>query len=120
MPEFDMDQAAAARLEERGSESHSVVFHGVTFTCPPEMPIEAAEALTEADHRAFMRVMLNGQADKFFELQPSVDDMKALVEWVSEVYLPGSTPGESKPPSTTSRTGSTKSRRPSKNATESN
>jgi hypothetical protein len=112
--DLDLDKARAARAEVKG-EGHTIVFGGVHFSIPAEVSLDAAEAMASGDYRTAMAELLNGQVDKFFELKPTVDDMDALVNGVdidgehfpglAEMYVPGSTVGESlaSPSSSTNR-----------------
>ena len=110
--ELDLDKARAARLETKG-EGHSFIFGGVEFTLPPEIPYGAAEAMESGNFRAALGMVLNGTAEKFFELGPSTDDVEALVTGMADMYAPGSSVGESSASSPSSTKGSTKPRRPS-------
>jgi hypothetical protein len=113
MTEYDMDAARAARIEAEGRTGHTLRFGGEVFDLPPEMPIDAAEALGRRDHRGFMAALVDGSADRFFAQKPSIDDIKDLVDWATGIYIPGSEPGESPASSDTSSTTSLPSRPPS-------
>lgn len=117
MGHLDLDAARAARAESRG-EDRTFTFGGEEFTLPPEMPFEAAEALLGQDLRKTMTALVNGQADAFFALSPSVDDLAALVEWIAAEYT-GRTPGESPASRSSSPKGSRSSRPRSKPSTAS-
>lgn len=110
--ELDLDKARAARLATKG-EGHTFTFGGAQFTLPPEMPYVAAEMIEQGNFRAALSNMLNGTAEKFFELDPSTDDMEALITGMTEMYVPGTSLGESSASSPSSTKGSTKPRQPS-------
>jgi hypothetical protein len=117
--DINLDQARAARMEAKG-EGHTFTFSEVQFTLPVELPYVAVEQIEAGNFRAAMTSLLNGTAEKFFGLNPSTDDMEALVTGMVEMYVPGSNLGELKASSSTSAQGGKKSRQPSPESTESN
>lgn len=100
---IDLDALRAARLEAAG-ESPTVVFGGVTFALPPELPFEVAEyaaILTDEDVtdaasvsaiKGCFRELLDEQYDAFMALRPSKEDVDALFGAVMDLY--GTSPGE--------------------------
>lgn len=116
--ELDLDKARAARLETKG-EGHTFTFEGVVFALPAEMPYAAAEAMALGNFRAALTEMLNGTSEKFFELDPTTDDIEALTSGMVEMYAPGASLGESSASSPSSKRGSTKPRQPSSATTAS-
>jgi hypothetical protein len=95
MPELNLDAARKARQEARGPQDPKVLIFGERqFPLPDELPYEVGELWTEQRVTQGLRVLLDGQYDAFSDLHPSVDDVKALVENLAEMYGFGS-PGES-------------------------
>lgn len=102
---LDLDKARAARDAARG-EPNTLTFGGKTFDLPPELPLEAAEVIERGNVRAGMTALLNGQAEAFFALEPTMDDIHVLlrgtklpdgthVQGIIELYVPGTDRGES-------------------------
>lgn len=116
--ELDLDKARAARLEAKG-EGHTVIFGGVEFPLPPELPYTAAEAIEAGNFRLALSTVLNGTSEKFFELKPTTDDLEALVRGMVDMYAPGSTVGESQASPSSSKRPSKSSRQPSSATTAS-
>lgn len=127
--ELNLDKARAARAQD----AHQLVFGGATFDLPPEMSVLAGEMFAEGDVRGAISELLNGQAEKFFELGPTVNDLDALVSGVevtnddgtttklpglTDLYVPGTPVGESSASSASSKA-LTKSRQPSSANTDS-
>lgn len=108
--ELDLDQVRAARLEAKGDGGHTFTFGGVEFTLPPEMSYAAAEAMERGNFRFALARMLPGTSEKFFELDPSNDDVLELAQWMAGVYTPGTSLGESSASSPSSTKASTKPR----------
>ncbi len=117
--ELDLDKARAAR----GGGVHPFTFGGVAFDLPAEMSFRAGELFAAGDVKGALSEMLNGQAEKFFGLNPTVNDLDVLVNGVdidgehmpglTELYVPGTAPGESSASSPSSPKGSKKPRQPS-------
>lgn len=118
--ELDLDRARAARAQD----VHIVTFGGTSFELPAEMTVRASELFMAGDVRAAMGELLNGQAEKFFELNPTVNDLDVLVNGadledgthiagLTDVYVPGASSGEPSASSPSSKKGSTKPRQPS-------
>jgi hypothetical protein len=108
---FSLDDARRARAEKQGDPKH-FEFGGRTFDLPAELPFEFSEALSLADWRKAISVLLDGQAEAFFAVQPPVtnDDLQEFAQGIADVYVGGS-PGES--PASRSRSKPTsKSSRP--------
>ncbi len=120
--ELDLDKARAAR----GEGVHPFTFGGVAFDLPAEMSFRAGELFAAEDLRGALTELLNGQAEKFFALNPTVNDLNTLVNGqdidgehmpgLMQFYVPGTPPGESSASSPSSPKGSKKPRLPS-NAT---
>jgi hypothetical protein len=89
---IDLDAARAARAEAAG-EPVALTFGGKTIALPPELPADFALLLADGDFRGAVKALLNEDAQWFFDLRPSMDDLKALAEGAGEVY--GLTEGES-------------------------
>lgn len=122
--ELDLDKARAARAHD----GHVIVFGGTTFELPPEMSVECGELFAAGDIRGGMTDLLGAQADKFYELRPTVNDLDVLVNGtdlpdgdhipgLTDLYVPGVTLGESSASSLTSVPGSTRLRPPSRPST---
>lgn len=85
----DLDALRAQRLETAGERS--VVFGGRTFRLLPEVPFEYAEVFRQGRRVDATRLLFIDQdeADAFFALRPSADDVAGLVSLYSV------TPGKS-------------------------
>lgn len=108
---FSMDDARRARAEKQGEPKH-FEFGGQAFELPVEMPFAFSEALAEGQWRKAVTVLLDGQADTFFGVEPPItnEDLQVFAEGIAEIYT-GAAPGESS--ASRSRSGSTtKSSRP--------
>ena len=79
MATIDLDARRAARAEQAG-EAPSVVFGGVTFQMPPEMPIEFLELLAGGKVAAALRTLFGPKTDEFLAGSPSMADVTALAE----------------------------------------
>jgi len=106
---IDLDAARAARQEASG-EGPVIVWGGQDYTLPAEIPFETAEELSrlEAAHaaendveatdaiiKAISSLLGAEQYERFAAGRPSVDDMAALVDGLSEAYgfeQPGESP----------------------------
>jgi hypothetical protein len=110
--ELDLDKARAARMEAKG-EGHTFVFGEVQFALPAELPYAAVEAIEAGNFRSAMGFILNGTTEKFFALNPSTQDIEALVTGMIDMYVPGSSLGESSASSPSLPTGGKKSRQAS-------
>lgn len=119
MPIYDVDEARAARMAARGEQEDSFRYGGASFSIPPEMPLDAAEALADGNARTFMAVILDGQVDKFWEMRPSLYDVRDLITWLSDTVYAIGEPGESSASSATSGKTGGRSRRPSNANTKS-
>lgn len=82
-----MNAAKAARREAL-EEPRQIEFGDPPqqFNLPEELPFEVAEAMAAADIRGTIAHLLNGQADAFWALQPTVPDLESLIQWISEEY----------------------------------
>ena len=89
---IDLDAARAARAEA-GAEPVSLTFGDRSIELPVEMPADFALQLSVGDFRGAVDALLGEEAEWFFDLRPSLDDLKALADGASEVY--GLTEGES-------------------------
>lgn len=98
---IDLDAARRARDEVNGSDGPSVLFGGQEFRLPNEMPFDFAALLNDGKIADAIRFLLADQAEAFFALKPSVPDMMALAESLSDVY--GMSPGEPQASSASSR-----------------
>lgn len=97
---IDLDQARAARAEAQGT-GPELVFGGHTFKLPPELPIDTLDALAQLDaasqskDSAAITTAFRGiatslvgekNAAKFLAMQPSIQDMSALVDGIAKEY----------------------------------
>jgi hypothetical protein len=108
MGELDLDAARAARAEARG-EPPTVTLGGETFTLPVEIPMRYIWALVEGDDMDALKVLFNGQLDRFLATEPSGQDIVALVAGVPKLYGMASQ-GESPASAGSSSNGSSRSR----------
>jgi hypothetical protein len=92
---FSMDDARRARAEKQGEPKH-FEFGGEIFDLPAELPFTFSEALVGGEWRKGIAILLNGQADAFFDVDPPItnEDLQAFAEGISDVYT-GEKPGES-------------------------
>lgn len=129
---IDLDAARAARREAKGKTPDPVTFMGETFVLPVELPIAAVRwfsklgeaskakdgiAITEALEAAVEAIFSATDFERFMALQPSLEDLSAIIEGVPGEY--GMTAGEPQASDTSSKSTGTRSRRASKPATES-
>lgn len=108
---FSLDDARRARAEKKQDPKH-FEFGGQTFDLPVELPFVFSEALARADWRTAIKVLLDGQAEAFFDVQPPLtnDDLTEFAQGIADVYTGGS-PGES-PASRSRSSGTGRSSRP--------
>lgn len=90
--EIDLDAARAARAELAGP-APTVKFGGKILTLPVEMPLDFALLAAAEKFRDAIGALLGDQADVFFGMAPSIQDVFALIEMASSVY--GLSVGES-------------------------
>ena len=92
---FSLDDARRARAEKQGEPKH-FEFGGQTFDLPVELPFTFSEKLLAGEWREAITILLDGQTDAFFAVEPpvSTDDLQAFAEGIAEVYV-GASPGES-------------------------
>lgn len=109
MARINLDPLARARMEKAGKKRHEMEFAGVVFQLPPELPLSFAIALSQGDLDKAVREVLDGRADEFLALGPSVDDFRELAENVTEVYA-GRSVGESSASASSSKKTPTRSR----------
>lgn len=89
---IDLDARRKARAEVQ-REPVTLVMGGVKFTLPPEMPADfALYAQEDGRLRDAISALIGEQAEEFFALRPSMDDITDLVNAAAEVY--GVAPGE--------------------------
>lgn len=79
MPTVDLDARRAARAEQAG-EVPTVLFGGVTFRLPAEMPIEFLELLAKGQVRPALQTLFGDQTDEFMSGTPSMADVTAIAE----------------------------------------
>jgi len=79
---IDLDAARAARQAARDlkKEDRTLVFGGVSFELPAELPLSAAEAMQVGEFRIAMAELLDDQAEAFFAQHPTLVDLEALVQ----------------------------------------
>jgi hypothetical protein len=109
---FSLKDARRARAEKQGEPKHFEHTDGKVYDLPVELPFTFSEALLEAKWREAVAILLNGQAESFFAVEPALtnEDLQAFAEGISEVYV-GGTPGES-PASRSRSTNTGQSSRP--------
>lgn len=90
---IDLCAARAARAEAMREPVIMKWDEGVSFTLPVELPADFALLAQEGNMRGALIVLLGEQADEFFALRPSMDDINELSEAAGQVY--GIAPGES-------------------------
>lgn len=117
MATIDLDAAARARQETRG-DPPTFEFHGRTFTLPAELDLETGELIDSGKFRDGYSQLLDGQAEDFFALRPTFDDLVELGKQIALVYA-GLLQGESQASGSSSTNGSKSSRRPSRRTTAS-
>lgn len=119
MANLDLNAARAARAEAT-AEPRSFEFGepAQRFNLPQELPFEVAEAMTAGDVRSVMDLLLNGQAEGFWALKPTVPDLVRLTEWISEEYT-GEELGEPSASSSPSEGDGESTRQPSEASTTS-
>jgi hypothetical protein len=117
MGALDLDAARAARAEARG-EPPTVTLGGETFTLPAELPMRYVWTLVEGDDMDALKVLFDGQLDRFLATEPTREDILALVAGVPALYGLAS-PGESPASAGSSNSGSSRSRPTSPAATRS-
>lgn len=106
--DLDLDAARAARAEAKG-EAPTVTLHGEKFTLPAELPMRYVWTLVDGDDMAALKVLFNGQLERFIALDPTREDVLALVAGVPKLYGLGSE-GESPASAGSSANGSSRSR----------
>ena len=90
--EINLDEARAARAEANETPV-TLRIAGRTFTLPAEMPADFALMAQQGQMREAVVALFEGEdAEAFFALRPSVNDITALAEIAGKVY--GITPGE--------------------------
>lgn len=82
---IDLDAKRIARQEAAG-ELVTVRLGGQDFTMPAELPVDFSELAQQGRIRDAITLLFNGQADDFFAKNPTVDDIKAMVEGAAELY----------------------------------
>lgn len=114
---LDLDAARAARAEVRG-DPPSITLGGQTFTLPAELPMRYIWTLIDGDEMGALKLLFNGQLDKFLAAEPSKEDILALMAGVPKLYGVG-TSGESPASAGSSSNGSNRSRPTSPASTKS-
>jgi hypothetical protein len=89
---IDLGAAKAARAEAQNEPVVLKWDDKTSFTLPVEMPADFALLASEGDLRGAVTALIGDQAQKFFELRPSMEDLTALAELAGSVY--GLTAGE--------------------------
>jgi hypothetical protein len=85
---IDLDAARAARAEAN-AEAPVVRFGGVDYTLPVELPWAMVEAAASGDAGGLVtavKLLLGDQWETFESAQPSIGDLRILVEGVAELY----------------------------------
>jgi hypothetical protein len=92
---IDLDAARAARAEAT-KETPVIKFGGKEWTLPSELPWALAEAAAGANAESAIvavKSLLGSQWEEFLKQNPSVEDMRILLENVAAIY--GADPGKS-------------------------
>lgn len=91
----DLDAARAARIEAAGEEV-TIKFSGKEWKLPAELPWALAEAAAKNSTEtaiAAVRSLFGSQWDDFAACNPTVEDVRILLESVASLY--GGDPGKS-------------------------
>ena len=83
--DLDLDAARAARAEVRG-EAPTITIGGETFTLPPELPMRYVWTLVDGEDMDSLKVLFDGQLDRFLATDPTREDILALVAGIPELY----------------------------------
>lgn len=96
MPTIDLDAARAARAEKStDTETPTVAYAGKVFDLPRELPfgvfLRMAELAVDPEKALdsmadFVRSLFGDRAQEFLDLGPSMDDLLALMDGLSEGY----------------------------------
>jgi len=103
---INLDKAKAARREAK-EEQPSIIYGDRTWELPVELPLETAVVIAnlqaamnkeEGEAAPLFRQVITSllgdtEGNKFMELQPSIQDVSALIMGLVDEY--GMTPGES-------------------------
>lgn len=108
---LDLNAARAARAEQE-REPMTVTLGAKTFGLPSELPTRFAMLSATGDWVEAMTLLLNGQADAFFD-ESTTADLQEFVEQIATLYA-GASSGESSASGSSSKNDSRNSRRPSK------
>lgn len=111
MAELNLDAARAARAEVLG-DAPTFTLGGETFTLPVELPMRyvwTLDAGDEVDPLDVLKVLLDGELDRFIAANPTRNDILALIDGIPVLYglRP---PGESPASAGSSSNGSNRSR----------
>ena len=106
--DLDLDAARAARAETRG-EAPTITFGGETFNLPAELPMRYIWTLIDGEDMDALKVLFNGQLDRFLAAGPTREDILALIAGVPKLYGLGPS-GESPASAGSSANGSNQSR----------
>jgi hypothetical protein len=81
---FDLDAAAAARREAAG-EPFRFTWHGEEYAMLPavEWPVTVAERMSKGEMVEAVRLLLGDDADRFLATDPTMGDIKDLMEAVA-------------------------------------
>jgi len=74
---IDLDALRAARGE---LEDREVIFHGQPFKLPSEMPYDVGDAWSRNDAKTGINMLLDEQAEAFWSMRPSVNDVEAFIK----------------------------------------
>jgi hypothetical protein len=90
---IDLAAARVARLEAQHQPVVLKWDEKTSFALPVELPADFALLAMERDMRGAVSALLGEQAEEFFALRPSMDDLTELANAAGKVY--GMEPGES-------------------------
>lgn len=105
---LDLDAARAARAEV-GGDRPRVMLGGEEFLLPAELPMRYIWTLADGDDMAALKVLFNGQLERFLATEPTKEDIVALAGAVPRLYGMGQS-GESSASAGSSKNGSNRSR----------
>ena len=82
---FDLDAAKARRMEESGGPVH-FRFGGEDFTLMPlsEWPMGVLDDIADGSIMESLRRVLGDDYERFAAMSPSIGDVNALIEWMSQ------------------------------------
>lgn len=85
-PVFDLEAAAKAAEVEANGDPFPFQLRGEVFAVPPaaEWPIDVPSRLKDGDLAGAMESMLNGNYERFIGQRPTMGELNALFDAISE------------------------------------